>query len=63
MEPRKMAGWCLILFGLINVLHAIYMQGTQGRGITVLYAFITSLLFTLGAAFLWLNKKGRSSRS
>ncbi|HEX8175949.1 MAG TPA: hypothetical protein VF543_12595 [Pyrinomonadaceae bacterium] len=60
MEPRKMAGWCLILFGVINVLHAVYIHGTQGRGMTVLYVFVTSTLFTLGAAFLWLNKRGRS---
>lgn len=60
MEPRKMAGWCLILFGVINVLHAVYLHGTQGRGMTVLYALVTSLLFTLGAAFLLLNRKGRS---
>jgi hypothetical protein len=61
MEPRKMAGWCLILFGVIKVLHAIYIHGTEGRGMTVLYAFVTSLLFTSGAAFLWLNKQGRSA--
>ena len=61
MEPRKMAGWCFILFGVIHLLHAVHLQATTGRGITTLYALITSLLFTLGAAFLWLNKKGRSS--
>lgn len=61
MEPRKMAGWCLITFGIINVLHAIYMNETRGRVITTLFIIITSLLFTLGAACLWLNKKGRSS--
>jgi hypothetical protein len=55
-----MAGWCLIIFGVINVLHAIYINETEGRGMSVLYAFVTSLLFTLGAAFLWLNKKRRT---
>lgn len=60
MEPRKMAGWCLILFGVINVLQAIYIHDTEGRGMSVRYAFVTSLLFTLGAACIWLNKKGRS---
>jgi hypothetical protein len=61
MEPRKMAGWCLILFGVINVLHAVHLYATMGRGMTTLYALITSLLFTAGAAFLWLNKRGRQS--
>jgi uncharacterized membrane protein HdeD (DUF308 family) len=61
MEPRKMAGWCLILFGVINVLHAFHLYATEGRGMTTLYTFITALLFTVGAAFLCLNKKGQSS--
>ena len=61
MEPRTMAGWCLILFGIINVLHAVNIYTTTGRGMTVLYTLVTSLLFTAGAAFLWVNKKGRRS--
>ncbi len=61
MEPRKMAGWCLILFGVINVLHAVYMTETKGRVMTTFFIIVTSLLFTLGAACLWLNNKGRRS--
>lgn len=62
MEIRKMAGLCLILFGVINVLQAIHIYGRYGRGISTTQAFVTSLLFTAGAAFLWLNKK-RITRS
>jgi hypothetical protein len=57
MNVRKMAGWCLILFGVINVLHAIHLNARMGLGVTTFYTFITSLLFTTGAALLWLNKK------
>ena len=60
MDVRKMAGWCLILFGVINVLHAIYQYETFGRGMTTLYALVTSLLFTGGAAFLWFKRKDTS---
>lgn len=60
MDVRKMAGWCLILFGVINVLHGIYQYETFGRGMTTLYTFVTSLLFTCGAALLWLKKKEAS---
>ena len=60
MDVRKMAGWCLILFGVINVLHAIYQHETFGRGMTTVYALVTSLLFTAGAALLWLKKKEAS---
>lgn len=57
MDIRKMAGWCLILFGVINLLHAINTHATMGREMSVPYIFLTSLLFTAGAAFLWLKKK------
>lgn len=61
MDIREMAGWCLILFGVINVLHAIYLNATMGQRMTTLYTVITSLLFTAGAALLWLNKKRPSN--
>ena len=61
MEIRKMAGWCLIIFGVINVLHAIYLYKLLGQSMSTLYTFITALLFTIGAAFLWLPRKGSSN--
>jgi hypothetical protein len=57
MEIRNMAGWCLILFGLINVLHAVHLHFTAGGEVGTLYRIITSLLFTGGAACLMLKFK------
>ena len=61
MDIRKMAGWCLILFGVINVLHGVHQYATFGRGMSTLYVFVTSLLFTGGAALLLLNRKAARS--
>jgi hypothetical protein len=58
MKIRKMIGWCLILFAVINVLHAVHLHRIMGWEISASYAFITALLFTGGAAALWLNKAG-----
>jgi hypothetical protein len=56
MEIRKMAGWCLILMGVVKVLHAIHLQTMMGQSVNTLSAFVISLLFAVGAAFLWLDK-------
>jgi predicted phage tail protein len=49
---NKMAGWCLILLGVINVLHEISLTST-GRGKPGLaYALTTSIFFTAGAVLL-----------
>jgi hypothetical protein len=46
---NKMAGCCLILLGVINVLHEISLTST-GRGKPGLaYALTTSIFFTAGA--------------
>lgn len=52
MDVNKLAGWCLIAFGLINVLHEIVVR-LAGRGTPgLVYAFLTALLFTFGAVLL-----------
>jgi hypothetical protein len=68
VDINKMAGWCLIVFGVINVLHEISLRsvgrGHPGTG----YALTTSVLFTAGAALLWRHRirknlaKARDSR-
>ena len=55
MDVNKMAGACLIILGIVNVLHEIVVRST-GRGTPGLaYAFVTALLFTFGA-LLFLRK-------
>ena len=48
MNINRMAGCCLLLFGIINVLHEIVLNGT-GRGRPgIAYGLVTAALFTLG---------------
>ena len=63
MEIRKMAGWCLILLGIVKVLHVIYLQTVTGHRAGALYAIMISLLFTGGAAFLWLKSAPERSQT
>jgi hypothetical protein len=52
MTVNRMAGCCLILFGIINVLHEIHLNST-GRGRPgLVYAIITAALFAVGTALL-----------
>ena len=49
MSVNKLAGACLIMFGIVNVLHEIVMRST-GRGEPgIPYALVTALFFTFGA--------------
>jgi hypothetical protein len=51
MNVNKLAGACLIMFGIVNVLHEIALRST-GRGAPGFrYAFVTALFFTFGAVF------------
>ena len=48
MSVNKLAGGCLIMFGIVNVLHEIALR-SNGRGNPGLgYAIVTALLFTFG---------------
>ncbi len=49
MDVNKLAGACLILFGIINVLHEIVVRATGRSTPGFFYAFVTALLFTFGA--------------
>lgn len=52
MDVNKLAGWCLIVFGVINVLHEIMVRLTESGSPGELYAAVTAVLFTSGAALL-----------
>ncbi len=52
MDVNKLAGACLIVLGIINVLHEFVVRST-GRGEPGIgYAFVTALFFTFGVALL-----------
>ena len=52
MSVNKLAGACLIMFGIVNVLHEIALR-SNGRGNPGIgYAIVTALLFTFGAVLL-----------
>jgi hypothetical protein len=57
----KMAGYCLILFGIINVLHEINLRATGLREPGIVYALVTAVFFTAGAALLWRSKIDRQN--
>lgn len=62
MNISKMAGTCLILLGVINVLHEINLTGT-GRGQPgIAYAIVTAALFTVGTALLLRPRRERTTK-
>ncbi|MCM3904251.1 MAG: hypothetical protein ND866_21315 [Pyrinomonadaceae bacterium] len=56
MKVSKLAGYCLILLGIINVLHEISLRATGLREPGISYALVTALFFTAGAALLWRSR-------
>ncbi len=60
MRVNTLAGLCLIIFGVVNVLHEISLT-SSGRGKPgVGYAVATAILFTAGAVLLWRDKIRRA---
>lgn len=53
MQVNKLIGWCLILFGVINILHAIFTGWRDNNVPGVPFTLVTALLFTFGCVFLW----------
>src|SRR4051794_4875455 len=53
MQVNKLVGWCLILFGVINVLHEVFVRWRDNNVPGVPYALVTAMLFTFGFVFLW----------
>lgn len=50
MKLNKLAGLCLIMFGIVNVLHEIALRSAGTRQPGTAYALVTALLFAGGAA-------------
>jgi len=58
MDVNKLAGACLIILGVVNVLHEFVVRST-GRGEPgISYAVVTALFFTFGVMLL-LRKSAR----
>ena len=52
MDVNKLAGACLIIMGIVNVLHEFVVRST-GRGEPGFgYAVVTASFFTFGVMFL-----------
>ena len=59
MDVNKLAGGCLLVLGIVNVLHEIVVRST-GRGEPGnLYALVTSLFFTFGVLLLLRKDAGK----
>ena len=52
----KLLGACLIVLGAINVLHEVTLRVEKIRQPGLLYAAVTAILFSAGAALLWRSK-------
>ncbi|MDQ6652034.1 MAG: hypothetical protein M3Y84_04730 [Acidobacteriota bacterium] len=53
MYIKRMAGWCLIVFGVVNLLHEVSLRSVGRSQPGTAYGLITSILFTAGAVLLW----------
>jgi hypothetical protein len=61
MSVNKMAGVCLIVLGIVNVLHEIVVRST-GRGEPGnVYALVTALFFTFGAVLFLRRSAAQTS--
>lgn len=59
MNANKLAGLCLITLGLVNIFREVALRANGTHEPGFVYAFVTALLFTLGAALFW-RKSARS---
>jgi hypothetical protein len=59
MNVNKLAGACLIILAIVNVLHEFVLRST-GRGEPgIVYAFVTALFFTFGVVLLLRKDHGK----
>jgi hypothetical protein len=62
MDVNKLAGACLLILGVVNVLHEIVLRST-GRGEPSFgYAVVTALFFTFGVMLLLRKRSDHSKR-
>jgi hypothetical protein len=52
MDVNKMAGLCLIILAVVNVLHEIFVRYRDGATFGVTSAVVTAALFTFGVALI-----------
>lgn len=63
MDVNKLAGGCLIILGIVNVLHEFVVRST-GRGEPGFgYAVVTALFFTFGVMLLLRKSADQNKRS
>jgi len=53
MDVNKMAGWCLIVLGVVNALHEVVVTYRDHGNPGFAYAFATALFITLGAVLIF----------
>lgn len=56
MKVNKLAGLCLIMFGIINVLHEIAQRASDSYQPGIVHALVTAFFFAMGTA-LFLRSK------
>ena len=52
MDVNKLAGWCLIILGVANVLREVTVLMRENGSPGAVYALVTALLITLGVVLL-----------
>ena len=52
MNVNKMAGACLVILGIVNVLHEFVLRSTGRGNPGIVHAFVTALFFTFGVLLL-----------
>ena len=52
MTANKLLGLCLIILGVINILHEVVLRVERVRQPGLTYAIVTAMFFTAGAALL-----------
>ena len=63
MDVNKLAGACLIILGIVNVLHEFVVR-SAGRGEPGFgYAVVTALFFTFGVVWLLRRNVDHNKRS
>ena len=52
MDVNKLAGWCLIVLGAVNVFREVMLTLRYDAAPGAVYALVTALFFTFGAVLL-----------
>ncbi|HKR14453.1 MAG TPA: hypothetical protein VJT15_20475 [Pyrinomonadaceae bacterium] len=52
MDINKMAGLCLIILAVVNLLHEVFIRYRDAVAPGIGYAIVTAALFTVGVALI-----------